>query len=428
MKRQKRRKDTKVIRIKIKSKDLIKMIRASPLMRRLQLAVGGLIIMVAAMSNFLAWNLLPNPASNSLNHQAAAPTFFIHMENNPNLRKPSNMLHTSPQPQPRRPIRFLWGILTQDSPKEKLRRQCLRETYLSFYKNNHDGSPNNNPNRICSLQEMLLHEKMSTRLEKVMSIPLENSLQECEVIYTFVLGSNPHGPTELLHFNSSFPLTLSFDESASSNNSINNLLPDENDISHLNIKENMNEGKTTTWFRYASIVANQMKMEIDFIAKVDTDSVLAPPRFLDEFVVHSNLLLSNKQGEAENNYVYGGIAVNQNRCSQLDLEAHPHCKQMVGELYMSGELYFMSTQLARHITSSSFEKIAHTHHEDLTTGNLVFGSVDLAFEKVKLVFPQKERYYWRHRLRSPEQVHDWYQGFLNDWKNTTSTTAITTSP
>jgi hypothetical protein len=118
------------------------------------------------------------------------------------------------------------GIFTTDSLKEERRRDLIRTTYLRFYVNT------TTPKLICALQEIL-----------------NNSLaneEDCQMAYTFVIGGNPSGTTELMEFNDTYPITLN---GQSLENSTNRY-----DTVYLNIRENMNDGKSQTWFRYATMV------------------------------------------------------------------------------------------------------------------------------------------------------------------------------
>jgi hypothetical protein len=106
----------------------------------------------------------------------------------------------------------------------------------------------------------------------------------------------------------------------------------ERDVVYLNIRENMEEGKSTTWFKYASSKIPE-SLQIDLIAKVDTDTVVFPNELLAEVEL---------QLQAHNNLhrpvgVYGGVGVL--RVGGRD------------QAYFQGGFYFMSKDVARHITS-----------------------------------------------------------------------------
>jgi hypothetical protein len=99
-------------------------------------------------------------------------------------------------------------------------------------------------------------------------------MDSCQLIYTFVVGANPYGPTNLVdYYNSSHPLTLTESDvvaqfpdlilNSSSVTSSGEMTMLEKDILYLNIKENMEEGKTPSWFHVANTLVEEY--EIDYI-------------------------------------------------------------------------------------------------------------------------------------------------------------------
>jgi hypothetical protein len=267
--------------------------------------------------------------------------------------------------------RILVGIMTTlDSPIEKRRRQVIRETYLAYYKQQH-AQNNNTPHRICSLQDLQA------------SILVDES--ECQFVYTFVVGANPTGPTTLLEWNNTttsslIPMTV--DTALISNQ-------EEKDIVYLNIRENMNSGKSPSWLKYASAIAKEL--DLDYVAKADTDTLIIIPDFLD-FV--------NQHLPPQAERVYGGIPLDKTLCGGFD-----YCQDMVADVYMSGELYFLSRDLAEYITSPSFVKnhfAVAGPDEDFTIGNFV-ASHPLPIQLIKL---RKDDNYWQHgkHLKDPESL------------------------
>jgi hypothetical protein len=237
-----------------------------------------------------------------------------------------------------RPVTFLWGIPTVDSIQERDRRQAVRETYLSYYKDDPD---EDNRDRICSLADI---QKKRVPLGK------------CRLAYVFFMGANPSGPTELVYPNASYPLLVDPLRIASA----------EDDVVYLNIKENLEDGKMQTWFKYASLVAEEDQFQFDYIAKVDVDTLLFTPAFL-EFA--DRTLRSSPHNERS----FGGMPLYRNNCNPELHEDHPCPLPLVGNVYFSGELYFMSPDLAKYISSSECNREAVViRHEDVAIANYVF--------------------------------------------------------
>jgi hypothetical protein len=111
-------------------------------------------------------------------------------------------------------LQLPYGELLQS--KTKWRRAKWFERLTCIFYNGSD-----EPNRICSLSDIQNHRA---------------TFEDCQIAYAFFLGGNPDGPTELLKPNSSFPITIV------------NPPADEDDVVYLNIKENMEDGKSQTWF------------------------------------------------------------------------------------------------------------------------------------------------------------------------------------
>jgi hypothetical protein len=222
---------------------------------------------------------------------------------------------------------FLFGIPSVENDIK--RRRAIRQTYLSFYKDS------KTPHRIC---------------------PLRNYTKECQVAYAFFVGANSVGPTELLDPNASFPITINAPNSA------------EDDIVYLNIKENQMDGKMTTWFRYASQFT-----DFDYIAKVDDDTLIFTPNFLE--------YVQDKLPDIPHR-LYAGVTMDRNSCDPEKKEDHACPLPLVGPVYMSGELSFMSRDLALYITDSSLlpnnrrSAITLQSHEDVSLSNYVFSIGD----------------------------------------------------
>jgi hypothetical protein len=243
-----------------------------------------------------------------------------------------------PQPQPqqyetRNQPTFVWGILSVLGDVK--RRQMIRETYLRYYKDLGDND------RICSLNDIVRKR-----------IPYEN----CQVAYVFVVAGNPQGPTELVHPNASFPMTIHD----------SNFTTKEEDVVILNIKENMEDGKSQTWFKYASMVVKDYP-SFDYVSKVDSDTLVFLPNFLE----FAHLSLPKERPVRR---VYGGVQFFNTSCD-INEENHPHpCPlPLLGDMYMSGSFYWMSADLAAFVASDAVDRAKLTiRHEDVDMGNFVF--------------------------------------------------------
>ncbi|KAL3944912.1 MAG: hypothetical protein SGBAC_001003 [Bacillariaceae sp.] len=231
----------------------------------------------------------------------------------------------------RRPT-MLMGIFTMDSTNDAKRREMIRKTWISFY------GTTIAANRICSLQELI-----------------ENS-NSCQLAYTFVLGGNNGGPTELLDHNSSYPMNIPCRLQYGSEQ-------DTSDTVCLNIQENMEEGKSQTWFKYATTVL-QDHGYFDYIGKMDSDTLLYPGIFFKQ-------VLQKIPKYPNNARVYGG-----------DYRFKP--PNMVGPVYMGGHFYFVSSDLAEYLVSSECPRSAVDKRiEDVSIGNFVH-SHPLPIRRIRL--------------------------------------------
>jgi hypothetical protein len=227
---------------------------------------------------------------------------------------------------------FLLGIPTVEG--EVQRRQAVRDTYLSFYR---DLYSQDQPNRICSLEQVKHNRAL---------------LRECQLIYLFFVGGNPDGPSELVAPNASFPMTVK--------GSLN-----EDDLVYLNIRENLEDGKSQTFFKYASILSKEIPF--DYIGKIDSDTLLFVPEFL-------NFAALNLPQRPDNRLVYGGNTHLKTACDKDEIDStHPCPFKLVGDHYFGGAFYWMSPDLAEFITSDAVprDKLS-IRHEDADIGNFVF--------------------------------------------------------
>jgi hypothetical protein len=227
---------------------------------------------------------------------------------------------------------FLWGIPTMMN--DTTQRQLLRETYLSYY----NTVQKNQENRICSLADL---QKKRSKVE------------QCQIVYVFVVGGNPKGPTELVAPNASFPITMKPPSTSIK----------EDDVVFLNIRENLEDGKSQTLFKYGLMIADEYGL--DYVVKVDSDTLVFIPNFLE----YAKETIPSKPAVP----IYGGIPLFNNSCDPNVTDTHSCPLPLLGPHYMSGELYFMSRDVARFITSSNVDRAKLAiRHEDVDIGNYVF--------------------------------------------------------
>jgi Galactosyltransferase len=240
-------------------------------------------------------------------------------------------------------VRYLFGIFTSNGEKEMIRRRVIRSTYLSFYKQQYVGSPQgtSNDNVICSIQEL--------------QQDYQHKFQDCQIVYTFVAAAgDPHSaPTERMHHNHTHPFTL---QSAPGHSNMSFWFKNETDITYLNIKENMNEGKSQTWFKYGVMVAAQLG--IDYIVKLDSDAVVWPSCFLSQMEQNKvSKVLDSPHGN--NNNVH-----NNNQDDNMMIPYKPNKTSLYAGFswdftcygqheFYSGMFYFMSTDVAHDVTSDA---------------------------------------------------------------------------
>eukprot|EP00529_Nitzschia_sp_RCC80_P013205 CAMPEP_0113456078 /NCGR_PEP_ID=MMETSP0014_2-20120614/8701_1 /TAXON_ID=2857 /ORGANISM="Nitzschia sp." /LENGTH=586 /DNA_ID=CAMNT_0000347519 /DNA_START=210 /DNA_END=1967 /DNA_ORIENTATION=+ /assembly_acc=CAM_ASM_000159 len=326
----------------------------------------------------------------------------------------------------KRPV-ILWGIPSTTSPSETIRRQVLRSTYLNYYRLlllqplppplGEQQQQNYNPiidqnltvraagrneitkidknqirNRICSFHEWTCNHTAV--------------VEDCQIIYVFFVGAgDPKSvPSELVglededededdddaskttdfrsmlytgdhvpQFNNNNNNNSSY-SSSTNNNNRHHLIPIdkyEPGVVYLNIRENQFDGKMTTWFQFASLVEKEFRDEIDYVAKVDSDLLLFTPNFM-EWIETEHRRLHGEQ-HSPPRQTYGGIEFPSTNCELNATYDHDCPLPLVGRSYMSGELNFMSVDLARYIVSKHCPRNTLTiPHEDVSLSNYVY--------------------------------------------------------
>lgn len=263
--------------------------------------------------------------------------------------------------------RFLFGIFSTLRETDAIRRSVIRRTYLA-----------SDPDRICSVKDLV-------------------NKPHCQIVYTFVLGANATGPTDMVD---QPPQSLTVDTREEPIlDEQGRVIPYEDDVTYLNLRENMEDGKSPSWFLYANTIVDNLG--VDFIAKVDSDTLVFPTQFLDEFASFlpikdhasnsttvQNITGSNTTSDLR---VYGGIPNDSIGCGGL---RRPHCTKMGGKTYMQGQLHFLSVDLSRYVTSIPREirRELFVPIEDLCTAKYVHSHPKPVMEAVV----SREQHLWEH--------------------------------
>jgi Galactosyltransferase len=187
-----------------------------------------------------------------------------------------------------------------------------------------------NDTRICPLAWLLYHNH-----------PPYIDLDHCQLIYTFVSGTDDRKlPTEQLN-NDTILVNHEEGLNRTKDGSVNF------DVTVLNIRENMNEGKTPTWFHYASQISNQF--DLDYVMKTDSDTLIVMDQFLD--FINDYLPPHGKR-------VYVGVLADKAFWDRTRYGDNPSTvdflrKASKVQVYAKGELYILSKDLAEWVASRS---------------------------------------------------------------------------
>jgi hypothetical protein len=295
----------------------------------------------------------------------------------------------NPRHQKTSKTRFLLGIFSVvNSEKEKLRRDTIRRTYLRFYQNQQ-------VQKICALEELLLSR---------------DDHPDCQIVYVFVAAGNndPMAPTIRMEE----PLT------------VKNTFNDETDIVLLNIAENMNQGKTPTFFKYASTLLDNL--DIDYVIKTDSDTIIAPEAFLRQM---EQLDITTKTDGPT--AVYAGFPYN------IDTWFFRQCGPQ--SPFHAGMFYMLSSDLVKFITSNDCDRDRLTFNltafakkpicrtniidgaEDMSMGNYVH-SYAFPIRFVELGRPAGEQGpAIRHAFKDPSIFENQYNILIQKLQNVTET-------
>lgn len=252
------------------------------------------------------------------------------------------------------PTTFLLGIFSYSAGG--FRRQYIRDTYLGI-----------DDERICKLSEFIRQTEEDPLTRK------------CVVPYAFIMGGG--GYTRPPDHNDFEPLIKDTDK--------NGVADPEGDCIYLNIRENMEDGKSSTYLKYGASLAREYG--IDYVGKLDDDSVLAPKELFQ-------LLVEELPPAPYNTRIYGGP---------------PRLSRIQNHMYAAGEFYFVSSDLADYVgnTLDANEReslrLEQRHVEDLDMGTFIHSHP----RPIKF-FNLETHMIYKHPLKSESKFRDFWENKL----------------
>lgn len=266
-----------------------------------------------------------------------------------------NSLHSFVAAPPPRHSRLLLGVFTADDADERRYRAKFRALFQLHP-------------QVCDLKSYT-----------------DDLPKDCRLVYTFVVGGASEATPPVLLQTNARPWLVSASTSALSADL------NEHDVTLLNIRENMNEGKSQTWFAYAASQADAL--EIDYIGKVDTDTIL----HLDQYFAFCE---AHMPPPPYNRHILAGLPADK-LWWEPKLEDQPKEKWWrenygrVLHLYVQGQFYFMSSDLAKVVADEAASADYIEFIEDHDISSMAFHS----FQPVHLVVMQLEQRFWQHRVK-----------------------------
>jgi len=254
----------------------------------------------------------------------------------------------------------LLGIFSYSAGGKK--RQYIRDTFIK-----------DADERFCPLDEYV-------------NQPFRGNKQKCRFPYTFIIGGGSKDrPT---YHNDDAPLTLNYamfrnEETSDCNYQSKGYGDHRNDCTFLNIKENMEWGKSPTYMKFASKIATEYG--IDYIAKLDDDTYLSTELF--------GIFVDDELPPAPfNRRMYIGP---------------PRPSRIKHHIYAAGEFYMLSSDLANHVGNeldAEYMKDLSMHIEDLDMGTYVHTNP----RPIKYLNTNIFTFY-HHACKTEKCFRDWHQ-------------------
>lgn len=259
-------------------------------------------------------------------------------------------------------LRVLMGILSADFFNDQVYRRRHRMLFELW-----------NDERVCSLDQFK-------------ALPMAERYR-CELIWVFVLAGNPNAAPELVDDSRPWEVPRPIQGVSKDLNRPDTIL--------LNIKENMNEGKSQTWMKYGAHIAQQY--DLDYVSKCDADSLL----HLHEFF---RFAYRNMPPKPYNRNVYIGALrdkaywpKHETEQERIRFESYFGNTYDGVHLYVAGQLYIVSTDLAEFIGQEAYEsKCSYCEgYEDHDVTSMAFHSPD----PVKIVAVGRRHRFWEHPVK-----------------------------
>merc|ERR1712216_346549 len=101
---------------------------------------------------------------------------------------------------------------------------------------------------------------------------------------------------------------------------------------------------------------------VDYVGKMDSDTWLD----IEQFIVFMDTDLPAAPSSGHDNRKrYGVILIEGVACG---VKVNPHCKLLRGRAYMKGQFYFVSSDIAKFIFESDYDRLLHVGYEDFDFG------------------------------------------------------------
>jgi len=230
--------------------------------------------------------------------------------------------------------------------------------------------------RVCSLAEF----KQKPLRERY----------DCEFVYTFVVGAaNPDAPPELV--DGSRPMEVPRPIHGGISNDLN-----EPDMTLLNIRENMNEGKSQTWMHYGAQIAHEF--DLDYVTKCDADALF----HLHEFFVFA---YRNLPPAPYNRGVYAGALrdkaywpKHETEEARIQYESYFGNNYEGVHLYVAGQLYIVSRDVAQFIGQEALRSNCSycEGHEDHDISAMAFHNDE---QPIQLIVIGRSHRFWEHPVK-----------------------------